>query len=285
MNYLKTAVLLALLTAILVFFGDVMGGRQGALVALVFAGLMNFVSYWYSDKIVLAIYRARPVDEATAPLLCGVVRDLSLKAGMPMPKVYMMENPTPNAFATGRNPNHAAVAVTTGIMQLLNREELAGVIGHELSHINNRDILIATIAATIAGAISYIAHMAYWASLFGGGRNSEKGGNPLALLVMMIVAPIAATIIQLAISRSREYAADSGGAHITGNPLYLAEALKKLEYYNKRIPMHAGGEAAQATAHLFIVNPFSGGGITRLFSTHPPIQERVRRLEAMIGKV
>ena len=286
MNYLKTAMLLAVLTAILVFLGDTLGGRQGAIVALVFAGFMNFFSYWYSDKIVLRIYRARPVDEESEPGLHGIVRDLTMKAGMPMPRVYMMDNPTPNAFATGRNPNHAAVAVTTGIMKLLNKEELSGVIGHELSHISNRDILIATIAATIAGAISYLAHMAYFTSFFTGGRDNDRGGNPLVLIIMMIVAPIAAMIIQMAISRSREFGADEGGAKIAGNPLYLAEALRKLEYYNNRIPMHAvSNEVSQATAHMFIVNPLSGKNFVKLFSTHPPMDERIKRLEAMVGKV
>src|SRR5574340_512342 len=246
MNYFKTAVLLAVLTALLVFFGDALGGRNGAMIALVFAGLMNFVSYWWSDKIVLAMYGAREVSEGDAPQLFGVVRDLTMKAGLPMPKVYMMESETPNAFATGRNPHHAAVAVTTGIMRLMTREELSGVIGHELSHVRNRDILISTIAATIAGAISYLSHMAYFAALFGGRRENERDGNPIALLIMMIVAPLAAMIIQLAISRSREYAADEGGARLTGNPLYLVDALKKLEYYNKRIPMEVPN---QATAH------------------------------------
>ena len=286
MNYLKTAVLLAVLSAILIFFGDALGGRQGALVALVFAGFMNFFSYWFSDRIVLRLYRARPVDEAGAPVLYRVVRDLAMKASIPMPKVYIIENPAPNAFATGRNPSHAAVAATTGILEILDENELSGVIGHELTHITNRDILISTIAATIAGAISYLSYLAYWASLFSGGRDDERGGNPIVLIVMIIVAPLAATIIQLAISRSREYAADTGGARLTGHPLYLAGALKKLEYYNKRIPMPAvSKEVAQATAHLFIVNPLSGGSLTRLFSTHPPLEERIKRLEAMVGKV
>jgi heat shock protein HtpX len=283
MNYLKTAVLLAVLTAIFVFLGDMLGGRQGAVIALVFAGLMNFFSYWYSDKIVLKMYRARPVDEGSAPGLHNTVKELTMKAGLPMPKVYIMDNDTPNAFATGRNPNHAAVAVTTGITKLLSDEELKGVLAHELAHISNRDILISTIAATFAGAISYLAYMAYFASLFGG-RGSDRGGNPFVLIVMMIVAPMAAMIIQMAISRSREYGADQGGAKIVGNPLYLAEALRKLEYYNKKIPMPVRAETAQATAHLFIVNPFSGGGMRKLFSTHPPIEERIKRLEALVGK-
>ncbi len=286
MNYLKTAALLAVLSAILIFFGGALGGRQGAVIALVFAGFMNFFSYWFSDKIVLKMYKARPVDEAAAPELYDIVRDLSMKADIPMPKVYIMENPAPNAFATGRNPNHAAVAATSGILELLNREELTGVIAHELTHIINRDILISTVAATIAGAISYLSYMAYFASLFGGGRDDDRGGNPIVLIVMMIIAPIAAMIIQMAISRSREYAADLGGARIAGNPLYLAGALKKLGYYNKKIPMQATSkEVSQATAHMFIVNPLSGGSFRKLFSTHPPLEERIKRLEAMAGKV
>lgn len=285
MNYLKTAVLLAVLTAIFIFLGDLLGGRQGVVVALVFAGLMNFVSYWYSDKIILKMYGARAVDEANAPVLHNAVRELAMKAGLPMPKVYIMDSDTPNAFATGRNPDHSAVAVTTGIMKLLNEEELKGVLAHELAHISNRDILISTIAATIAGAISYLAHMAYFASLFGG-RDDNRGGNPFVLIVMMIVAPMAAMIIQMAISRSREYGADNRGAMIAGNPLYLAEALRKLEYYNKKIPMQVvRAETAQATAHMFIVNPLSGRSMLKLFSTHPPLDERIKRLEAMVGKV
>ncbi|MEK7774133.1 MAG: zinc metalloprotease HtpX [Deltaproteobacteria bacterium] len=281
MNYIKTAALLAVLTALLVLFGNMIGGRQGATVALMFAGVMNFVSYWFSDKIVLAMYRAKPASEADAPDLYRAVRDLTMKAGMPMPKVYIMNSDTPNAFATGRNPDHAAVAVTTGIMSLLNREELSGVIGHELSHIKNRDILIATIAATIAGAISYLSHMAYYASLFGGSRDDDRGGNPLVTIATLIIAPIAAMIIQMAISRSREYGADEGGASITGNPIYLADALRKLEYYNKRIPMPG---VNGATAHMFIVSPLRGGSLFKLFSTHPPMEERIKRLEAMAGR-
>ena len=280
MNYFKTAMLLAVLTALLVFFGDAMGGRQGAVTALVFAGFINFISFWFSDKIVLRMYGAKKVEEAGAPALYGIVRDLTMKAGMPMPKVYMMENDAPNAFATGRNPEHAAVAVTTGIMKLLTKEELSGVIGHELSHIRNRDILIATIAATIAGAISYLSHMAYWFSFAGSSRDDDRGGNPFALIIMAVVAPIAAMIIQLAISRSREYVADAGGAGIAGNPLYLANALRKLEYFNKRIPMQG---LNQATSHMFIVSPFSGSSMLKLFSTHPPMEERIKRLEAMVG--
>ncbi|MBI5682295.1 MAG: zinc metalloprotease HtpX [Deltaproteobacteria bacterium] len=280
MNFLKTTILLAVLTAILVFAGDAMGGRNGAITALIFAGVMNFATYWWSDKIVLMMYGAKKVAEDDAPELYLTVRSLTMQANMPMPKVYIMENDTPNAFATGRNPNHAAVAVTTGIMRMLTRDELAGVIGHELAHIRHRDILISTIAATIAGAISYLAHMAQWAAMFGGRGNDERGGNPLGLIVMMIIAPLAAMLIQMAISRSREYVADEGGAEIAGHPLYLANALRKLEMANKRVPML---NANEATAHMFIVNPLSGGGILKLFSTHPPIEERIRRLEAMAG--
>ena len=280
MNFFKTTILLAVLTAMLVFAGDALGGRSGAITALIFAGIMNFVTYWFSDKIVLMMYRAKPVTEADAPELYAITRDLTMKAGLPMPKVYIMGNDTPNAFATGRNPGHAAVAVTTGIMRLLTREELTGVLAHELAHIQNRDILISTIAATIAGAISYLAHMAQWAAMFGGARDNEREGNPIALIVMMIVAPLAAMIIQMAISRSREYGADMGGARICSNPLSLANALRKLEYANKRIPM-VGANAA--TSHMFIVNPLSGGSLLRLFSTHPPIEERIKRLEAMAG--
>ena len=280
MNFLKTTVLLAVLTAILVFAGDALGGRGGATTALVFAGIMNFGAYWFSDKIVLMMYRAKAVTEAEEPELYSITRELAMKAGLPMPKVYIMENDTPNAFATGRNPSHAAVAATTGIMRLLSREELSGVMAHELAHIQNRDILISTISATIAGAISYLAHMAQWAAMFGNSRNDEKGGNPIALIAMMIITPLAAMIIQMAISRSREYGADEGGAKITGNPLSLANALRKLEYGNKRIPMAVPSEA---TAHMFIVSPLSGGSFLKLFSTHPPIEERIKRLEAMAG--
>jgi len=242
---------------------------------------MNFGTYWFSDKIVLKMYRAKQVTEEDQPDLYATVRVLAENAELPMPKVYMMDKDAPNAFATGRNPNHSAVAVTTGLMKLLSREELGGVIGHELSHIKNRDILISTVAATIAGAISYMAQMAMWASIFSGGRNNREGGggHPVVLIIMMIVGPLAAMIIQMAISRSREYAADKGGADITGHPLYLAKALEKLEYFNKKIPMT---KVNDATAHMFIVSPLSGGGTMRkLFSTHPPMAERIKRLKAM----
>ncbi len=280
MSYVKTTILLAGLAALLIFFGAALGGRSGAIIGLVFAGVMNFGTYWFSDKIVLKMYRAKQVTEEDQPDLYATVRVLAENADLPMPKVYIMDKDAPNAFATGRNPNHSAVAVTTGLMKLLSREELGGVIGHELSHIKNRDILISTVAATVAGAISYMAQMAMWASMFSGGRsNREGGGNPIVLIVMMIVGTLAAMIIQMAISRSREYAADKGGADITGHPLYLAKALEKLEYYNKKIPMPKVNEA---TAHMFIVSPLSGkGGMRKLFSTHPPMAERIKRLKAM----
>jgi len=278
MNNIKTLFLLVTLTLVLVWAGGALGGKQGMTIALIFALGINFISYWFSDKIVLKMYGAKQVTEAEAPDLYSIVRSLVQKAGMPMPKVYIMDQEQPNAFATGRNPQHAAVAVTAGIMRILTREELQGVIGHELSHIKNRDILISTIAATIAGAISYLAQMAQWAMIFGGHRgDDDEGGSPIAAFVMMIVGPLAAMIIQMAISRSREYAADSGGAEIAGNPRYLSGALKKLHMASQKIPMHAN----PATSHMFIVNPLSGGGILKLFSTHPPIEERIARLEAM----
>jgi len=278
MNNIKTLVLLMTLTLILVWAGGAMGGKQGMTIALIFALAMNFFAYWFSDKIVLKMYKAREVRESEAPDLFNIVRMLSQKAEMPMPKVYMIDQEQPNAFATGRNPKHAAVAVTTGIMRILSREELQGVIGHELAHVRNRDILISTIAATIAGAISYLAQMAQWAMIFGGHRgDDEEGGSPIAAFVMMIVGPIAAMIVQMAISRSREYAADKGGAEIAGNPRYLAGALRKLHMASQKIHM----DANPSTSHMFIVNPLSGGGILKLFSTHPPIEERIARLESM----
>lgn len=275
MNNIKTMFLLVALTLILVWVGGAFGGRQGMAIALVFALAMNFFAYWYSDKVVLRMYRAREVSESEAPELFRIVRELAMKDGMPMPKVYIIEASQPNAFATGRNPEHAAVAVTTGIMRMLSNDELRGVIGHELSHVKHRDILISTVAATIAGAISYLAYIAQWAAIFGG-RDDEDGG-PFVLIAMAIVAPIAAMIVQLAISRAREYEADSAGARLAGNPRYLANALRRLGEATKKIPMKAN----PATSHLFIVNPLSGGGFARLFSTHPPLEERIRRLEQM----
>jgi heat shock protein HtpX len=278
MNALRTTLLLGLLTCLLVIAGGAIGGRTGMTFALVMAGLMNFVSYWFSDKIVLSMYGARQVSEADYPEFYSLVRQLSIAAGMPMPKVYLIESDTPNAFATGRNPEHAAVAATTGIMRILSREELIGVMAHELSHVRHRDILISSIAATIAGAVTYLAQMAQWAAIFGAGRSSDdEGGGGFSMILMAILAPIAAMLIQMAISRSREFEADRGGAEISGNPLYLAGALRKLEMANQQIPMNAN----PATAHMFIVNPLTGGGLMSLFSTHPPMEERVRRLESM----
>jgi heat shock protein HtpX len=279
-NTFKTALLLGLLTGLFVLLGNYLGGRQGMMVALIFAGVMNFGSYWFSDRIVLALYRAREVQEADAPELFRVVRGLAQRAGIPMPKVYIVPNETPNAFATGRSPQHAAVAVTEGILRILSSAELEGVLAHELSHIKHRDTLIATIAATMAGVIVMLANMAKWAAIFGGfgGRDEEdRGGGALGFIFMAILAPVAATLIQLAISRSREYLADEGSARITKSPGRLADALQKLELGAERIPMAAN----PATSHLFIVNPLRGRSFLSLFSTHPPIEERVARLRAM----
>ena len=279
MNTVKTLGLMVFMTLLLVFVGAALGGRGGMIFAFGLAVVMNFGTYWFSDKIVLKMYGAQPVTEAEAPELYSIVRMLAQKAGMPMPKVYIMPEETPNAFATGRNPEHAVVAVTQGIMRLLSREELTGVIAHELAHIRHRDMLTGTIVATIAGAISMLAQMAQWAMIFGGGRrDDEEGGSPVAALVMMIVAPIAAMLVQMAISRTREYEADKGGAQLAGDPHWLANALLKLERGNQVIPMD---DAKPATAHMFIVNPLHGGGLMNLFSTHPPIAERVKRLEEM----
>jgi heat shock protein HtpX len=279
MNTLKTFVLLAGLTVLLVLAGNAIGGQGGMIIAFGFALLMNFGSYWYSDKLVLRMYGAREVREIEAPELHSMVRTLATRAGLPMPKLYIIPGEQPNAFATGRNPENSAVAVTEGIMRMLDREELAGVIGHELAHIKNRDILIGTVAATIAGAISMLATMAQWAMIFGGGRGDEDedGGGIVSLLVMIIVAPIAAMLIQMAISRSREYIADEVGSRIAGNPHYLANALRKLHAASERIPLQAN----PATAHIFIVSPLRGGGFATLFSTHPPMEKRVARLESM----
>ncbi len=277
MNTLKTMMLMVTLTVMFVALGGLLGGRSGMTFALIFAFGMNFITYWFSDKIVLKMYRARQVTEAEAPELYGIVRRLAQRAELPMPKVYIIDQDQPNAFATGRNPKNGAVAVTTGIMRILSREELEGVIGHELAHIKHRDILVSTIAAAIAGAISYLAQMAQWAMIFGGHRDDEGEGNPVVAIVMMIVAPIAAMLVQMAISRSREYGADEGGARIAGDPLYLAGALRKLEMAAQKIPM----DANPATSHMFIVNPLSGGALMKLFSTHPPVEERIARLKAM----
>jgi len=280
MNRVKTAMLLATLTALLLWAGQALAGHGGLMMALVFAGLMNFGAYWWSDKIILRLYGAQPITEAQAPDLHGIVRDLARRGNLPMPAVYRLPQETPNAFATGRDPNHAAVAVTDGLVQLLDREELAGVIAHELGHVKNRDTLIMTVAATIAGAVSMLANIAQWGMIFGSGRSSddEEQHHPVAGLLGIVVAPIAAMLVQMAISRSREFLADEAGARLSGNPLALASALRKIEAWSQRVPMTAG---SPATAHLFIINPFSGGGVARLFATHPATSERIRRLEAM----
>jgi len=277
-NMFKTALLLAVLTVLLVLIGGAIGGQQGMLVAFVLALVMNFFSYWFSDKMVLAMYRARPIEESQAPALYRIVRTLATRGGIPMPRVYLIPSETPNAFATGRNPQHAAVAVTEGSMRILDEEELEGVLAHELSHVKNRDVLIATIAATLAGAITYLAHMAQWAMIFGGRRDDEEeGGGVLGGILMAILAPIAAMLIQMAVSRAREFQADATGARLAGKPWGLAKALEKLEMASKAVPM----DASPATAHLFIVNPLSGRSLLRLFSTHPPIEERIARLRSM----
>lgn len=279
-NFLKTAVLLGALTSLVVLIGEAIGGQQGMLIAFVFAIAMNFGSYWFSDRIVLAMYGAQPIEEAKAPDLYRIVRRLTTRAAVPMPRIYLIPSDTPNAFATGRNPEHAAVAVTEGILRTLDDEELEGVLAHELSHVKNRDTLTMTIAATLAGVITYLAHMAQWAAIFGGGRRDDEegsGGGAMGALLMAILAPIAAMLIQLAISRAREFQADASGARLVGRPWGLAKALEKLEIASKMTPM----DATPATAHLFIVNPLRGEGLLSLFSTHPPIQERIARLRAM----
>ncbi len=279
-NIFKTGFLLAVLTAMLVLLGGAFGGRQGMLLAFMMALIMNVFSYWFSDKIVLAMYGAQPIAEAQAPNLYAILRRLTTRADIPMPPVYLIPTDTPNAFATGRSPSHAAVAVTEGILRILNDEELEGVLAHELAHVKNRDVLVSTIAATLAGAITYLAHMAQWAALFGGGRSGddeEGGGNPVALILMAVLAPIAALLVQLAVSRAREFQADATGARVAGKPWGLAQALQKLEAANEAAPMAAN----PSTAHLFIVNPLSTDMLMRLFSTHPPIEERIARLRAM----
>jgi len=285
MNGFRTTILLAALTALVVWIGHMVGGPNGAVMALIIAGAMNFFSYWFSDKIVLKMYGGQEITANDDPELYGLVRDLATRAGLPMPKVYLIPEEAPNAFATGRNPEHAALAVTQGIRRILNQRELAGVLGHELSHVKHRDILISSIAATLAGAISYLAYMAQWGMMFGGGsRDREEGGggsNILSLLFMMIVAPMAAMLIQMAVSRSREYMADEGGAKVTGDPLALASALRKLHMGSQNIPLQVNQATASATAHMFIVNPLTGGGLANLFSTHPAMEERIARLEAM----
>ncbi|MDY6821464.1 MAG: zinc metalloprotease HtpX [Deferribacterota bacterium] len=279
-NTLKTAFFLTILTVLFIFIGGLIGGKTGMIIAFVFALLMNLFSYWFSDSIVLKMYRAKEVDEASAPDLYRIVRRLTTKANLPMPKVYIINNSTPNAFATGRNPKHAAVAVTSGILQLLNERELEGVLGHELAHVKNRDILIGSIAATVAGAIMMLADMARWSAIFGGFGGDDDNNNPMGFIVLLLVsilAPIAAMLVQMAISRSREYLADSKGAYFSGDPTALASALRKISGGVAAKPMKAN----PATSHMFIINPLSGKNIMTLFSTHPPVEERIKRLEAM----
>lgn len=278
MNTFKTALLMSVLTVLFVLVGNWLGGQGGMMMAFAFAILMNVGTYWFSDKMVLRMYGAEELDRSQYGHIYRMTEELTQRAGLPMPKLYLIRGDQPNAFATGRNPQNAAVAVTESIVRLLTKDELRGVIAHELAHIKNRDILVATIAATFAGAISMIANMAQWAMIFGGGRSDDReGGHPIVAIVMMIVAPLAAMMIQMAISRQREFLADAGGAQMSGNPISLANALKRLHSASQQVPM----EATPATAHLFIVNPFSGGAMMKLFSTHPPMEERVARLEEM----
>ena len=277
-NALKTTLLLGLMTGLLLWVGGAIGGREGLMMALVLATVMNFGSYWFSDKLVLRMYSAQSLTESDAPELFRIVRELTQRAQLPMPALYLIDSPAPNAFATGRNPSHAAVAVTSGIVRMLSADELRGVIAHELGHVAHRDTLISSVAATLAGVVMMVARMAYWGALFGGGRrDSNDSGNPLSALIMMLVAPLAAMLIQMAISRSREYGADGFSADTTHNPLSLASALEKIAMGVERIPMHA----SPATAHLFIMNPLSGSRLAGLFSTHPPTEERIRRLRAL----
>jgi len=277
-NVFKVMVLLTLLMLLVVFSGYALGGPRGMIVAFFFACAMNLGFYWFSDKFVIAMHRAQSLAEEEAPEVFEIVRKLSVNAGIPMPRLYMLPSASANAFATGRDPKHAAIAVTHGIVGLLNKEELSGVLGHELSHIVNRDILISSIVATLAGALSMIASMFRWSFFWGGERDEHDKGHPLALLLAAIIMPLGAGLIQLAISRSREYGADLGGARLCEEPLYLASALRKIDAASKRFPLR---DAEPATSHLFIVNPLSGKGWSALFSTHPPIEERVARLETM----
>jgi heat shock protein HtpX len=280
-NGIKTALLLGLMSAVLLALGEWLGGSNGLVIAFAFAAIMNFGSYWFSDKIVLSMYRAQPVGPEHP--LYRIVERLTQRAGLPMPRVYIIPDPSPNAFATGRNPSHAAVAATEGILQVLSEHELEGVIAHELAHVKHRDILISSVAATMAAAIMMVARLAHFAALFGGyggrGEGRDRGNNPIALLAMIILAPLAAMLIQMAISRSREFAADAGGASIAGNPYGLADALRKIDAVSKRVPL----DANPATAHMFIVKPFSGAGLMSLFSSHPPTEARIRALLGGVG--
>lgn len=279
-NWFKTGLLMAAITALFGAVGALLGGGQGMLVALVLAAAMNFWAYWFSDRMVLKLYRAQEVDQTSAPQLYGTVRELAGRAGLPMPKVYLIDEPQPNAFATGRDPEHAAVAATTGILQLLTTRELRGVLAHELAHVRHRDILTSTITASIAGAISTLAQFGMF---FGGsfGKNDNDDRNPIVAILVLILAPIAAMLIQLAISRGREYEADRGGAEISGDPRALADALAKIERYARGVPLETA-ETHPATAQMMIINPLSGGGLSGLFRTHPPTEERIARLLAMV---
>jgi heat shock protein HtpX len=273
--------LLATLTALILWVGQALGGQSGLMMGLIFAAVMNFSAYWWSDQIVLRMYGAEEVSRAQVPELWSIVNALAQRANLPMPRLYIIPEQAPNAFATGRNPEHAAVAVTAGLLDMMDRQELAGVLAHELSHVKHRDTLIMTIAASLAGAMSMIANMAMFSAFFGGfGDDDDEGASPIGGLLGVLIAPIAASLIQMAISRSREFMADEEGAALTRQPLALARALSKLEAWKQRLPMHAG---SPATAHLFIVNPFTGGGLSNLFSTHPSTQERIERLQAMAG--
>jgi heat shock protein HtpX len=277
-NTLKTTLLLGLLTGLFIAIGGWLGGESGMVMAFVFALVMNVASFWFSDKIVLRMYGAQPLGEAEAPVVHRIVRTLATKARIPMPRLYLIPSPTPNAFATGRSPKHAAVAVTEGILRIMDEEELEGVLAHELSHVLNRDVLISTIAATLAGAVMMLANMARWGAFFGSSRDDEHGGtNPIGLILVAILAPFAAMLIQMAVSRSREYEADASGAGLTRRPLGLASALAKLHQASHVVPMNA----SPATAHLFIVNPLTGRSLMNLFSTHPPVEDRIARLRAM----
>lgn len=277
-NQIKTVFLLALLSGIIIVFGGAIGGRSGLMIAFAVAIAMNVGSYWFSDKIVLKMYKAKELSPSDSPMLHKIIDELVVNANIPKPLVYLVEDNSPNAFATGRNPEHAAVAVTSGILRLLSPEELRGVLAHEIAHIAHRDILIQSVAGVLGSVIVMLANMAKFAAIFGGGRDRENGGNPIAAIAMALLAPVAASLIQFAISRSREYLADAGGAEFSGHPEHLASALAKLQSYSSQIPMH---DATDATAHMFIVNPFSGGGLHTLFSTHPPMEERIARLMQM----
>lgn len=274
-NQIRTAMLLAVMTVFIIWIGQILGGRQGMIIALIFAGGINFFSYWYSDTIVLRMYRAQPVSPREAPQIYEIVQRLVQRANLPMPKLFVIPQQAPNAFATGRNPEHAVVAVTQGLLDIMDRDEIEGVLAHELAHVKNRDILIGSIAATMAGAVMMLANMARWSAIFGGINQDDEGGGGIAgLIFMSIIAPIAAMLIQMAISRSREYLADATGADFAGNPEGLARALEKLGTYSRRVTM----DANPATAHMFISNPLSGRGVMSLFSTHPPMQERIARM-------